>query len=329
MDSILVSIIVPIYEVEKYLSKCIDSIINQQHKNIEIILVDDGSPDSCPKICDEYAKKDKRIKVIHKKNDGVSMARNDGIDAANGEYLVFVDADDYLANDFIVYMLSMVYNNNCEFGFSKNCYISNNQEQLNDDIIITDSDEATSLLLSQQVIVGCWNKIYKTSFLKSNNIYFSNQLFYGEGLNFIIRVANLTSKIAIGNKRVYYYRKNNSSSATSKFNIDKHYNGEKSLLDIKKIINLNSNIVYRQYMIHYTLYCLNAIEDLYTNKMQKKYKSDCDRWLKIIYDNKPIVSKFEELTKKEKLKLVLIRISPKLLALFHIIKSKRVFKNSV
>ena len=91
-----VSVIVPVYKTEQYLDKCIQSIIDQTLDNIEVILVDDGSPDSCGKICDLYANKDSRIKVIHKKNEGVSAARNDGIHAATGEYLIFVDSDDYL-----------------------------------------------------------------------------------------------------------------------------------------------------------------------------------------------------------------------------------------
>ncbi|MBR2883464.1 MAG: glycosyltransferase family 2 protein [Clostridia bacterium] len=94
----LVSIIVPVYNVEKYIHQCIDSIINQTYKNIEIILVDDGSPDNCGKICDEYAEKDSRIKVIHKENGGLSDARNHGIDAATGDWLMFVDSDDWLHN---------------------------------------------------------------------------------------------------------------------------------------------------------------------------------------------------------------------------------------
>lgn len=92
----LISIIVPVYNVEKYIHECVDSIINQTYKNIEIILVDDGSPDNCGKICDEYAEKDSRIKVIHKENGGLSDARNCGIDAASGEWLMFVDSDDWL-----------------------------------------------------------------------------------------------------------------------------------------------------------------------------------------------------------------------------------------
>ena len=99
MNNPLISIIVPIYNVEKYLSKCIDSIINQTLENIEIILVNDGSTDSCAEIIESYANKDNRIKVIHKKNGGQSSARNMGLDIAKGEYIGFVDSDDYVSLD--------------------------------------------------------------------------------------------------------------------------------------------------------------------------------------------------------------------------------------
>ena len=101
MNNPLISVIVPIYNVERYLKVCIDSIINQTYSNLEIILVDDGSPDKCPEICDEYAKQENRIKVIHQKNGGLSAARNAGIDAAKGVYLSFVDGDDVLHPEFI------------------------------------------------------------------------------------------------------------------------------------------------------------------------------------------------------------------------------------
>lgn len=91
-----VSIVVPIYNVEKYLHRCVNSLIRQTLKDIEIILVDDGSPDNCPKICDEYKNKDIRVKVIHKKNAGLGLARNSGLDEAKGEYVVFVDSDDFI-----------------------------------------------------------------------------------------------------------------------------------------------------------------------------------------------------------------------------------------
>ena len=97
----LISIIVPIYKVEKYLSVCVEKLIHQSYENLEIILVDDGSPDRCPEICDEYQKKDNRIKVIHKKNGGLSDARNAGLDIAQGEYVAFVDSDDYVDERYI------------------------------------------------------------------------------------------------------------------------------------------------------------------------------------------------------------------------------------
>lgn len=97
----LISIIVPIYNVEKYLTTCIDSILRQDYNNIEVILVDDGSPDNCPAICDEYLKKDSRIEVIHKKNGGLSDARNAGLAIAKGEYITFIDSDDYVAENYI------------------------------------------------------------------------------------------------------------------------------------------------------------------------------------------------------------------------------------
>ena len=110
----LISVIVPIYNVENYLDKCIDSIVNQTYKNLEIILVDDGSPDRCPSICDEWAEKDSRIKVIHKKNGGVSSARNAGINIAKGDYIGFVDGDDIIENDTYSIMISKVVEENAD-----------------------------------------------------------------------------------------------------------------------------------------------------------------------------------------------------------------------
>ena len=101
MGELKISVIVPVYKVEEYLDRCVKSIVEQTHKNLEIILVDDGSPDNCPMMCDKWAEKDSRIKVIHKKNEGVSAARNIGLDNAKGEYIGFVDSDDYLEKEAI------------------------------------------------------------------------------------------------------------------------------------------------------------------------------------------------------------------------------------
>lgn len=103
-----ISVIVPIYKVEKYLKRCVDSILNQTYRDLEVILVDDGSPDGCPAMCDEYAKKDSRIKVVHKKNGGLSSARNAGMKMATGEYVSFIDSDDWIALDTYEYELGVI-----------------------------------------------------------------------------------------------------------------------------------------------------------------------------------------------------------------------------
>ena len=98
MDAII-SVIVPVYNVEEYLERCVDSILRQTYTNLEVILVDDGSTDNCPQICEQYASFDKRVRVIHQSNGGLFAARNAGIDAAKGEYLSFIDSDDFISED--------------------------------------------------------------------------------------------------------------------------------------------------------------------------------------------------------------------------------------
>lgn len=130
----LISVIVPVYNVEKYLDRCIQSIVDQTYKDIEIILVDDGSPDNCPKMCDEWAQKDSRIKVIHKKNEGVSSARNAGIDAANGDFIGFVDGDDFINPQFYETLVLQAEKNKADISA---CYFN----YFNDDYSVYKRDE--------------------------------------------------------------------------------------------------------------------------------------------------------------------------------------------
>ena len=111
----LITIIIPVYKVEKYLARCLDSVISQTYENLEIIVVDDGSPDSCPEICDQYATKDERIMVIHQTNQGQSSARNAGLDRAKGKYIAFVDSDDYVDQNYIRHMYQAISHNKADF----------------------------------------------------------------------------------------------------------------------------------------------------------------------------------------------------------------------
>lgn len=110
----MISVIVPIFKVERYLDRCVSSILNQTYKDIEVILLDDGSPDSCPHLCDIWAQRDSRVKVIHQGNQGLSAPRNAGIEISSGEWLAFVDGDDYISLEFCSKLLNAVQSNNSE-----------------------------------------------------------------------------------------------------------------------------------------------------------------------------------------------------------------------
>ena len=127
----VVSVIIPIYKAEPYLKKCLDSIAAQTYKNLEIILIDDGSPDNCGRICDEYAANDPRVKVIHKQNGGMSDARNTGLDNATGEYLTFIDSDDYVSENFVDTLLNALRDNDADMSVCSFVYAAEDGRVLN------------------------------------------------------------------------------------------------------------------------------------------------------------------------------------------------------
>lgn len=176
-DSILISIIVPVYKVEKYIDKCIESIVEQKYKDIEIILVDDGSPDKCGEICETWMMKDKRIKVYHKANGGQAEARNYGICNAHGEYLFFLDSDDYLfSSDSILNIVESIRNCNkpdvvmCNF-IKKNCNDGKERVFFNDNMDCK-IDNKLELIAQNIFHVAPWSKCCKTEFIFNNDIYF-------------------------------------------------------------------------------------------------------------------------------------------------------------
>lgn len=161
-----VSIVVPVYKVEDYLKRCIDSILSQTEEDIELILVDDGSPDNCPKICDESAEKDTRIKVIHKKNEGQGEARRRGVEIASAEYILFVDSDDYIEKDTVQSLLSVAKRDDSDivmFGFDA-------VDDEGNEIYRTEIENKSTTTLKQTpdillLPVAFWNKLFKKSLL--------------------------------------------------------------------------------------------------------------------------------------------------------------------
>ena len=224
MNTIKVSIILPIYNVENYLATCLNSVIAQTHKNLEIILVDDGTKDSSGEIADLYARKDNRIKVIHKQNEGVSVARNVGIDNASGEYICFCDSDDIIMHDYVEYLLKMAVKtkadiavtNRYHYNYSGTKFI----EDPNDDPNVLSGKDAALKMLYYHFSIGCYNKLFKRSFL-GNDIRFIPGVFVGEGFNFNVYAMCKANKVAVGNRRVYIYRSDNESSCMTYFRKEK------------------------------------------------------------------------------------------------------------
>ena len=223
----LISIIVPIYNVEKYVEKCIESIISQTYKNLEIILVDDGSPDNSGVICDEYAQKDSRIKVIHKENGGLSSARNVGLDIASGEYISFIDSDDYISPRFVEIMYEVSQKYNLEI---VQCSFTRNEAEISNDecgdgeydIEILSGEQALERLNNikyyETYVIAC-NKLYKTKIYKNLRFPFGkvNEDAFTAYLAF-----DRCSKIAILSDKMYYYRIYPSSIMQKPFSIKRY-----------------------------------------------------------------------------------------------------------
>lgn len=221
----LVSVIVPVYKVEKYLDKCVKSIISQTYKNLEIILVDDGSPDVCGKMCDDYAKIDKRIKVIHKENGGLSSARNTGIDVCKGEYIAFADSDDWVEPKFIELMLEKQKQYDVDFVC---CSVKDVIEKTGEEIpnipVSEDKILEGNEIIAQYyqkystILTVAWNKLYKREIFKSLR-YPLGRIY--EDTAIILNVLNLCKKIVIVPDMLYNYLKRENSIMRAKISEQK------------------------------------------------------------------------------------------------------------
>lgn len=215
----LVSIIIPIYNVEVYLTKCINSILRQTYRNIEIILVDDGSRDKSPKICDRYQKKDDRVKVVHCKNGGVSAARNIGIDMAQGEYIMFVDSDDWLPKDAIENLVRGIEKNDADFcyGAIKEIHATKNRIAESIDTVFLRKNAVNELIsYLKKAEKAPWAKIYIAKLIKKNSLHFDESVKFGEDTIFLFQYLLLCEKFNSISSIVYFYNRIVPNSASRK-----------------------------------------------------------------------------------------------------------------
>lgn len=216
LDNTLVSIIIPVYKVEQYLKRCVDSILNQTYPTLEIILVDDGSPDNCPAICDEYAKKDKRIKVIHKENGGLSSARNAGLDIATGGYISFVDSDDWVNIQYIEKLLSLAIQDNADIVIAEHIKTFGNENVKQQSFFhkIYNNKSALQTLYKNEHVsfTVSWGKLYKRDIL--SKIRFPLQKFHEDTFTTYL-IFYASKKIVYTNQILYYYLQRNDSITSS------------------------------------------------------------------------------------------------------------------
>lgn len=217
------SIVIPIYKVEAYLQECVDSVLNQTYKNLEIILVDDGSPDRCPAICDEYAKKDNRIHVIHKANGGLSDARNVGLKAATGDYVIFLDSDDYYGMpDFLDVVVKATADGTKDAVFFRRTNFYDNGERpetvnapYNLEWNMLDVNKMLyELAKHDQLDANACLKVTKKEILQKNEIYFRKGML-SEDVEWYGRYLPFINSIALINKPDYHYRKKRAGSITA------------------------------------------------------------------------------------------------------------------
>lgn len=315
--SALLSIIVPVYKVEQYLPKCIESILNQSFKDFELILVDDGSPDDSGKICDNYAKQDNRIRVMHKENGGLSSARNAGLDIAQGEYIGFVDSDDWIHEEMYQLLYTLAKKRNadivqCEFKevfkevFEEQVEAEEIKKSLIQEFMPLEAMRRIYTTYGTLTIIMC-NKLYRRKVFEKNR-FEVGRIYEDE---FIIhKVLNAANKVVHIGKALYYYRQTNNSITRDKFNMRKmdyilaleqralffEEIGEQRLLEYTWL--RYENILVN---IFYCIWKTRISEKSIQNSIRKKYKVHYRAIKNSVYANK-----------REKVKFRIFRYMPKL-----------------
>ena len=330
----LISVIVAIYNGEKYLDDCVNSILKQTYTNIEIILVDDGSTDNSGNKCDEYAKKDNRIKVLHQKNGGVSVARNNALSVSNGDYICFMDQDDYLSDDYISYLFDLIKSNDAEISLVPHVVYSSKgkkdylEKKSPTAIEIWSGEKAACEMLYSKMEIGPWSKMISKKLIDDNDIHFYEGIFGGEGYAFSVEAFAAAKKVAVGYKGIYFYRVDNYNSEMSKFRprtLDSSIRAVKIMHDefrneSKAVFKATKYAQWRVYVAF--------LNSLVASKMEKEYFEEYKQLIK--YCRKYAYRSFTaNVSIKRKIKDLLYFISPVWVSKINIkINNKRDFNKS-
>ncbi|WP_456277303.1 glycosyltransferase family 2 protein [Bacillus sp. AK128] len=319
----LVSIIVPIYKVEKYIHRCLESITSQSYYNLEIILVNDGSPDDCGIIADRYAEVDRRIRVIHKENGGLSDARNYGVKEATGEYIVFIDSDDWIKHNMIEELVKNALNLNADvvqsafyYAYEDKFLFDNRYYDRDAAPQIIDKEQLMKQLIKNEKVKNfAWGKIYKTNLIK--DIPFKKGVLF-EDVFWAHQVLHRVKVFVLLNQPLcYYFQRDNSIVSTYTI---KNLDFIKGLLERHKFINkyygnLSSESlvsILKASLIHYRLLLINKGKDpkkFYRKKLQMYIKQNRNEYYKVFKKHPELV-----------FQLFLFNLTPYLYLLYLIIK---------
>ena len=325
-----ISIIIPVYNCEKYFVETLNSIVEQTYTNIEVLLIDDGSTDSSGKICDMFAKKDSRIKVYHKKNGGVSSARNFGIEKSTGDWISFVDSDDIIDKNYC-YSLISVTDLDVDLVIGRTISFSkNNIKLMNDDgysggtvDILKDNFDKQELyssilcdnsnIIKYPHISTCSAKLIRKSLINSNNIQYDTNIFLYEDAFFNMQVIKNANTIKMIDKKIYFYRLNDESSS-NKFN-EKMIDQYDYIYDVFTNYSNDNNLNFDEYFDYFKVKNLNIILTNYfkCNKYNKNFIN------KIILKYNSSIKKVKISILPKRRKLLKVIISLKLYRLLSIL----------
>lgn len=284
-----VSIIVPVYNTEKYLRRCIDSILTQTYQNFELLLIDDGSKDSSGAICDEYARNDERIRVIHRANSGVSVTRNIGIQEAKGDYISFVDSDDYIAVNMIetlVVRANKYYSDivMCKYFIEKTGKTS--CVSMDYDEVYDGADRVKNGLLYlyytdyHSGLYSLWNKLIKKSVYSTNNILFDSSLKRGEDAWFIFQCLKHCKRVDFIPEAYYYYYQNESSVMHTLYDdqYEKWVDMRRRLIAENKQLgfDIDYDLFYKDFLYKTIMYCRSLVQN---NRLDEEKRIISDEFL--------------------------------------------------
>lgn len=301
----LVSIIVPVYKVEKYIKRCVDSILEQSYTNFELILVDDGTPDNSGAICDSYQAKDQRVKVIHKENGGPSSARNEGLKISTGNYIMFVDSDDFISKECLSKLVSIAntYGSDlviANYTVYRGEAAKSQIEPYSKIVRLSKKDVFSRLFEYKKPIFTAWAKLYKASLIKGK--FFNEELHFAEDMEFFLNIVEDSKAIVFCDRAMYFYSQEGESLCRTRFN----RNYFLRIHIIEKWVHVSCRSFPQLKNKAYGYYVTELINTCRQIKNNKEYKEELNYYLDVLKKHRWKVLFNSYVKFKDKVKYILL-----------------------